>query len=62
MLRAFDALDSGADQREIARVLLSPSVGEQAWRSREPSIRSQVQRLVRTSRRMAGGGYWRLLR
>ncbi|HET7605767.1 MAG TPA: DUF2285 domain-containing protein [Sphingomicrobium sp.] len=62
MLRTFDALDSGADQREIARVLLSPSVAGQAWRSREPSIRSQVQRLVGTARRMAGGGYSRLLR
>lgn len=61
MLRAADALAGGTDQREIARVLLSRSVAEPAWRSREPSVRSQVQRLVRCTRQMAGGGYRRLL-
>lgn len=61
MLRAADALACGADQREIARVLLSRSVAEPAWRSREPSIRSQVQRLVRAARQMADGGYRQLL-
>ena len=61
MLRAADALACGADQREIARVLLSRSVAEPAWRTRDPSIRSQVQRLVRSARQMAGGGYRRLL-
>ena len=61
MLRTADALAAGADQREIAHVLLSRSVAEPGWRSREPSIRSQVQRLVRSARRMAGGGYRELL-
>lgn len=61
MLRTVDALAGGADQREIAGVLLSRSVGEPGWRSREPSIRSQVQRLVRSSRRMARGGWRELL-
>lgn len=61
MLRTADALACGADQREIAGVLLGRSVADPAWRSREPSIRSQVQRLVRSARRMAGGGYRKLL-
>jgi hypothetical protein len=61
MLRAADALADGADQREIARVLLSRSVAEPAWRSTEPSIRFQVQRLVRSARRMMRGGYRGLL-
>ena len=61
MLRAYDALTAAADQREIARELLSRSVGERRWRSREPSVRSQVQRLVRSAREMAGGRYRNLL-
>lgn len=61
MLRAADALAHEADQREIASVLLSGSVTEPAWRSREPSVRSRVQRLVRSARQMAGGGYRQLL-
>ena len=61
MLRALDALEAGADQREIARELLSPTAGEPRWRSREPSIRSQAQRLVRSVRLFSAGGYRALL-
>jgi hypothetical protein len=61
ILRAWDALQEGAGQREIARVLLSASAGEPDWRIREPSLRSRVQRLVRLARSMAGGGYRALL-
>jgi hypothetical protein len=61
LLRAWDGVGTGADQREIARVLLSRSAGEPGWRSREPSVRSQVQRLVRSARAFARGGYRRLL-
>lgn len=62
MLRAYDALAAGADQREIAAVLLSEDAGEPRWRSHSPSLRSQVQRLVRGARGMASGGYLDLLR
>ena len=62
MLRAHDALAAGADQRQIAALLLSEDAGEPRWRSRSPSLRSQVQRLVRGARRMASGGYLELLR
>jgi hypothetical protein len=61
LLRAWDGVGTGADQREIARVRLSRSAGEPGWRSREPSVRSQVQRLVRSARAFARGGYRRLL-
>ena len=61
ILRAHDALMAGADQREIARELLSHSVVEPRWRSREPSVRLQAQRLVRAARRFAAGGYRQLL-
>lgn len=62
LLRAFDALAAGADQRKIAEALLSAEAGEERWRSRAPSLRSRAQRLVRGARRMAAGGYWELLR
>ena len=60
-LRAWDAIAAGARQRDIAAELLSRSVTEPRWRSREPSLRSQVQRLVRTARHMAAGGWRDLL-
>ncbi|MBX3562653.1 MAG: DUF2285 domain-containing protein [Sphingomonas sp.] len=61
MLRAFDALGAGADQREIAEALLSDAAAGARWRTASPSLRSRVQRLVRGARRMAAGGYLRLL-
>ncbi|MGE5564474.1 MAG: DNA -binding domain-containing protein [Bacillota bacterium] len=62
MLRAHDAIAAGADQRRIAEWLLSRSVVEARWRTRESSVRSQVQRIVRASREISRGGYRRLLR
>lgn len=61
MLRAHDALASGATQREIAAELLSGEAGEARWRTRVPSLRSQVQRLVRGALRLAAGGYLEFL-
>lgn len=62
MLRAADGLAADASHREIAQVLLSRSAGQSQWRSREPSLRSQAQRLVRGARRFAAGQYRILLR
>lgn len=61
MLRVHDALASGATQREIAAGLLSAEAGEARWRVRAPTVRSRVQRLVRSARFMAAGGYLALL-
>jgi len=61
MLRAWDGIAAGAGQREIAAELLSRSAGEPRWRSRESSLRSQSQRLVRSARMLALGGYRALL-
>lgn len=61
MLRAWDAIDAGADQRDIAAELLSPEAAEPRWRTSSPSLRSQAQRLVRSARRMASGAYLELL-
>lgn len=62
MLRTWDALAAGADQRQIAEILLGRSAAEPRWRSREPSLRSQAQRLVRSARSFAAGHYRTLLR
>lgn len=61
LLRTFDALSDGASQREIAETLSGRSVATSRWRSREPSLRSQVQRLVRGACALAAGGYRDLL-
>jgi hypothetical protein len=61
MLRTSDALAQGASQRQIAESLFSRSTSEPCWRIREGSVRSQVQRLVRSARAMAARGYRKLL-
>jgi hypothetical protein len=61
LLRASDALAAGATQREMAEVLLSGRAAGERWRVNDPSLRSQVQRLSRSARLMASGGFWRLL-
>lgn len=61
ILRAFDATVAGAGQRDIAERLLSPSAAGPRWREREPSLRSRAQRLVRSARQFARGGYRALL-
>ncbi len=61
-LRAQDALAAGADQRTIAAELFGSTVLKPAWRTREPSVRSRVQRLVRSARRMSAGAWRQLLR
>jgi hypothetical protein len=61
MLRAHDAVQAGADQRQLAEVLLGREAGEPRWRSRAPSLRSRAQRLTRAARQMAGGAYRELL-
>lgn len=61
LLRAHDALRSGANQAEIAQVLLRPSLERTRWRIHSPSIRSRAQRLVGLAKQMERGGFWRLL-
>lgn len=61
MLRACDGPAAGADQREIAEERFSRIAREPRWRSREPSVRSLTQRLVRSARAFSMGGYRGLL-
>ena len=62
LLRAHDALQAGASQREIAEVLLSGEAARARWRAEVPSLRLRAQRLAKGARAMAGGGYRSLLR
>lgn len=61
VLRARDALAAGANQKEIAAGLLDGAAAGPRWRVEAPDVRSRVQRLVRTARKMAAGGYLSLL-
>jgi hypothetical protein len=61
MLRTWDAVRTGADQRQIAAELLSRTAAEPRWRSLAPSLRLQAQRLVHAARRMAAGAWRELL-
>jgi len=61
MLRAHDALEAGATQREIAERLLSAEAAAPKWRIAAPTIRSRVQRLTRAAREMREAGYVSLL-
>jgi hypothetical protein len=61
VLRARDALASGADQREIAAALVGRAAREPRWRSQTPSLRAQAQRLVRAARAMSRNGHLEFL-
>ncbi|MDO7843585.1 DUF2285 domain-containing protein [Sphingomonas immobilis] len=61
-LRVHDALQSGASQREIARVVLGDDAHDDGAARRSDSLRSRVRRLAAEARRLAGGGYRRLMR
>lgn len=59
LLRAWDGLQAGACQREIAAALFGERAAAQdGW---ETGCRSRAQRLVRVARRMVGGGHFALL-
>ena len=62
VLRVFDALNSGATQRDLAGLLGLRALSGPGWRSDHPSLRSRAQRLVGTARGFGAGGFWQLLR
>lgn len=61
-LRVFDALRSGASQREIAITLYGADRVGRGWPGDADSLRSRVRRLVRDARALATGGYRTLMR
>jgi hypothetical protein len=62
MLRTLDALRSGASQRDIAEGLFGTRQVSRDWRAGSDYLRLRIQRLVRTSERIARTDYCRLLR
>ncbi|WP_162806482.1 DNA -binding domain-containing protein [Sphingosinicella terrae] len=56
-LRAHDALAAGASQGEIAEQLLGLEGQRRRWRIEHPDARARAQRLVRSARFLARGGY-----
>ena len=61
VLRVHDALRGGATQRDIAQILVGPERVQGEWHGRSDALRSRVRRLVGEARRLAAGGYRRLL-
>lgn len=61
ILRVGDALAAGASYREIAAALYGEGRASAEWRVRSDFLFSRVRRLAVESRRMANGGWRRLL-
>jgi hypothetical protein len=61
LLRAFDAIENGATQSEIAAMILDARFERSGWRVEAPSVRARAQRLVRSARQLAAGAFWTLL-
>lgn len=60
MLRAWDALQAGASQREIAAALFGEKSVREDWDA--GYLRTRVQRLIRSAEKLIGGGYRELLK
>jgi hypothetical protein len=58
MLRAWDGIQSGARQRDIACALFGEYAAGDGW---SEGYRLRMQRLIRTAGHMVGGGYLKLL-
>ncbi|NGM49382.1 DUF2285 domain-containing protein [Caulobacter sp. 602-2] len=59
-LRAFDARQRGASQREIACLLFGAARVSEDWTSQSAYMRMRIQRLVRSSQHLVAGGYRRV--
>lgn len=60
-LRAFDAVEVGANTYEIAAALFPARTPARRWRE-DDSLRSTVRRLIAGAKAMVEGGYLKLLR
>ncbi|WP_070157819.1 DUF2285 domain-containing protein [Sphingobium phenoxybenzoativorans] len=60
-LQAFDALQSGATQREIGALIFGRAAVDYGWNSHTDRVRSAVKRLLRDARTLAAGGYRTML-
>jgi hypothetical protein len=60
MLRAWDGVQTGASQREIAAALFGERAVREDWDA--GFLRTRVQRLIRGAEMLVGGGYRKLLK
>lgn len=60
-LQAYDAVQSGASQREIAAVLFGVKTVRDDWHGRSDYLRLRVQRAIRNGQSLVNGGYRKLL-
>jgi hypothetical protein len=61
-LRAYDAVQAGASQRDIAIALFGKNAVDDDWTATSDYLRLRVRRLVTLARRLAVGGWMQLLR
>lgn len=59
LLRAWDGIQAGASQREIAATLFGENAVHRDWAA--GFLRTRVQRLIRGAEKLIGGGYRQLL-
>ena len=60
-LQAYDGVQSGASQREIAAVLFGENIVRDDWHGRSDYLRLRVQRAIRSGQSLVNGGYRGLL-
>ena len=60
-LQAYDGVQSGASQREIAAALFGEKIVRDDWHGRSDYLRLRVQRAIRNGQSLVNGGYRSLL-
>jgi hypothetical protein len=60
-LQAFDAMQSGASQREIAELVFGRTAVDHGWDGHTDRVRSAVRRLLKNAKALAAGGYRTML-
>lgn len=60
-LQAYDGVQSGARQREIALALFGEKIVRDDWHGRSDYLRLRVQRAIRNGQSLVNGGYRALL-
>lgn len=60
-LQAYDGLEAGASQRDIATVIYGEALVREEWNGRSDFLRLRVQRMLSFARRMVDDGYRSIL-
>jgi hypothetical protein len=60
-LQAWDGMEAGASQREIAVALFGEAFVRDEWNGRSDFLRARIQRILQFGRSMVDGGYRKIL-